>query len=346
MPRALLRHGIVAVVLTLPVAALGAAPPDPVELAEPRAGQALALGKDAVKIKPSHYLNAKKYDCTLVQGRVRWHSGPQDYPICTMTLADQAKFKSGAAEVQVRALVHGAWRSSAKTSLVLEVPPPPPPPSTGAGGEQLPPLDGIGVGTAVAASWDSQYRGGGDVKAWKQLFCPALYASLETVTASGGEVTFDVALGVTNAQGAPSKRGPEDDAHIKVTARIGANFTVTGTGTLSPATVAWVAAHPGTFPAGAKGVRFTGRMENVNTHAGTSYEQGRMIRGTVTSDTGDATCAFTSEAQDFKHTPDASWAPLLRAAQEKRGAGRICIDDQECKSNVCAKAPHGGRKCL
>lgn len=346
MPRPLLRHGITAVVVTLSATALAAPPPEPVELAEPLAGQALELGKDAVKIKPGPYLNAKKYDCTLVQGPVRWHSGPQDYPICTMTVADQSKFKSGAAEVQVRALVHNAWRSSTKTTVDLKVPPPAPPPSAGANGEPMPPLDGIGVGTAVAASWDSQYRGGGDSKTWKQLFCPMLYANLETVTASGGEVTFDVALGVANAQGAPSKRGPADDAHIKVTAKIGPNFTVTGAGTLSPETVAWIAAHPDTFPAGAKGVRFTGRMQNVNKHEGYSYEQGRMISGTVTSDTGDATCSFTSQAQDFKHTPDASWAPLLRAAQEKRDAGRICIDDKECKSNVCAKGPHGGRKCL
>lgn len=326
--------------------AFGAPPPDPVELSEPRAGDSLELGKGEVKIKPSHYLNAKKYDCTLTQGAAKWQSGPQEFPICTMKPADQAKFKSGPADVEVRAFVKNQWLAPAKAKIELKVAAPPPPPSVGASGEQMPPLNGIQVGTALPASWNSDYRGGGNSKTWKLLFCPSLYANLDTVKVSNGEVSFKVALGTMNESGAPSKRGPDEDAQIQLTGKIGPNFTVTATGALSPQNQAWIAAHPSAFPADGKSVKFVGKVENVNKHEGTSYEQGRQISGTVTSVGGDATCAFVSQAQDFKHTPDASWNELLRNATRKRDAGEHCISDSDCKSGACSKPSNHVNKCL
>ena len=86
-----------------------AAPPDPVGINVPGEGELIALGEQAIPIKPTPYTNATKYDCAVSQGKVSWKSPPSQYPICSLSIADQAKLRPGPAKITVRVMLGKRW---------------------------------------------------------------------------------------------------------------------------------------------------------------------------------------------------------------------------------------------
>jgi len=91
---------------------------DPVTLNAPREGATYRLGEPLRGIGPSPYTNAKKYDCTITQGAVRWHRESAT-PGFEMPVADVNKFKPGPAVITVRVFYKKAWLPSAKASFTF-----------------------------------------------------------------------------------------------------------------------------------------------------------------------------------------------------------------------------------
>ena len=109
--------------------------PDPVTVSSPGAGTTWVLGQADIDVAPSPYLNAKKYDCAVSQGHAKWKQGPQQYPSCKLSVADQKKFKAGEATVAVRAFVKGHWLAPATATFTFEAAPADAPPRHGGGGD-------------------------------------------------------------------------------------------------------------------------------------------------------------------------------------------------------------------
>jgi hypothetical protein len=92
--------------------------PDPVALNAPQDGASYRLGEPLRNIGPAPYTNAKKYDCTITQGSVRWHRESAT-PTFEMSVADVNKFKPGPAVVAARVFFHNAWLPAAKATFTF-----------------------------------------------------------------------------------------------------------------------------------------------------------------------------------------------------------------------------------
>jgi hypothetical protein len=110
---------LVLVLIALSFAAtVRAGTPDPVTLNAPQEGASYRLGEPLRGIGPAPYTNAKKYDCTITQGSVRWHR-ESTTPTFEMSVADVNKFKPGPAAITGRVFYHNAWLPAAKATFTF-----------------------------------------------------------------------------------------------------------------------------------------------------------------------------------------------------------------------------------
>ena len=112
------RHLVLAMIAVALAATSANAGPDPVTLNAPTDGSTYRLGEALRGIGPAHYTNAKKYDCTVTQGSVRWHRESAT-PTFEMSVADVNKFKPGPAVITGRVFFHNAWLPAAKATFTF-----------------------------------------------------------------------------------------------------------------------------------------------------------------------------------------------------------------------------------
>jgi hypothetical protein len=114
----MVRHLVLALIALSSAATVRAGTPDPVTLNAPQDGASYRLGEPLRNIGPAPYTNAKKYDCTITQGSVRWHR-ESTTPTFAMSVAEVNKFKSGPAVITGRVFYRNAWLPAAKATFTF-----------------------------------------------------------------------------------------------------------------------------------------------------------------------------------------------------------------------------------